>query len=224
MNTLLLCLKGPMQSWGIQSQYGVRDTGREPSKSGVMGLICAAMGIDRKDDLSLRELTQLRMGVRADQEGRLERDYHTAKDVLKANDNKKNTDVSARYYLADAAFLVGLESEKTLLLEKIQYALFHPVWILFLGRKSFAPSMPIGLIDGLKTDCTLEEALQNYPYLSSDPLPEKIRMVIESEQGNMIRCDQPVSFYTRKFTFRSVRNEFVSCQWKVKNVSFPINP
>ena len=39
-----------MQSWGTQSRFSVRDTGREPSKSGVVGLIGAAMGIPRDDE------------------------------------------------------------------------------------------------------------------------------------------------------------------------------
>ena len=40
MSTLLLRLAGPMQSWGVQSRFSVRDTGLEPSKSGVIGLLC----------------------------------------------------------------------------------------------------------------------------------------------------------------------------------------
>ena len=63
MNTLLLRLSGPMQSWGVQSRFGVRDTGLEPSKSGVIGLVCAAMGIPRSDDSSLAEVSRLRFGV-----------------------------------------------------------------------------------------------------------------------------------------------------------------
>ena len=47
MSVLLLRLSGPMQSWGIQSQFPDRDTGMEPSKSGVVGLLCAALGRGR---------------------------------------------------------------------------------------------------------------------------------------------------------------------------------
>ena len=84
MNTLLLRLGGAMQSWGVQSRFGVRDTGLEPSKSGVLGLVCAALGINRSDDQALVPLAALKMGVRVDWEGLLRVDYHTAKDVLKA--------------------------------------------------------------------------------------------------------------------------------------------
>ena len=44
MMTLLLRLAGPMQSWGTASKFRERDTGREPSKSGVVGLLAAALG------------------------------------------------------------------------------------------------------------------------------------------------------------------------------------
>ena len=46
MPTLLLRLVGPMQSWGTTSRFDQRDTGKEPSKSGIVGLLAAAMGID----------------------------------------------------------------------------------------------------------------------------------------------------------------------------------
>ncbi len=47
MSVLLLRLAGPLQSWGTQSRFRVRDTGREPSKSGVIGLLCTALGRPR---------------------------------------------------------------------------------------------------------------------------------------------------------------------------------
>ena len=49
MAVLLLRLAGQMQSWGTQSRFSNRDTDLEPSKSGVIGLLCAAMGIPRDD-------------------------------------------------------------------------------------------------------------------------------------------------------------------------------
>ena len=64
MDTLLIRLIAPMQSWGVQSNYTVRDTGLEPSKSGVIGLLCAALGRPREADVA--DLTAVRMGVRID--------------------------------------------------------------------------------------------------------------------------------------------------------------
>lgn len=56
MSTLLLRLAGPMQSWGTDSKFDVRRTQREPSKSGVIGLIAAALGIPRQDQEILHTL------------------------------------------------------------------------------------------------------------------------------------------------------------------------
>ena len=102
MSTLLLRLAGPVQSWGIDSKFEVRRTENAPSKSGVTGLLAAALGIQRNEDIS--SLNQLRLGVRTDQEGRLLKDFHTAH-------SEKNSYITTRYYLSDAIFLVGLECE-----------------------------------------------------------------------------------------------------------------
>ena len=64
MNVLLLRLVGPMQSWGVQSRFSVRDTGLEPSKSGVIGLICAALGRARSEPVA--DLAAFKMGVRVE--------------------------------------------------------------------------------------------------------------------------------------------------------------
>lgn len=128
MTCLLLRLAGPMQSWGHQSRFSDRDTGREPTRSGVVGLLCAALGVDRDapipDDLRIE---RLRMGVRVDREGVPARDYQTAGGgtlpggqpygVIKADGTScksvetasKFTVISPRHYLADAEFLVALE-------------------------------------------------------------------------------------------------------------------
>jgi CRISPR-associated Cas5-like protein len=75
-SVLLLRLSAPLQAWGVQSRFTVRDTGREPSKSGVVGLLCAALGRGR--DQPIDDLAALRMAARVDQEGRILRDYHVA--------------------------------------------------------------------------------------------------------------------------------------------------
>ena len=43
----VLMLDGPMQSWGFASRFQRRTTGMHPTKSGVIGLICAAMGLPK---------------------------------------------------------------------------------------------------------------------------------------------------------------------------------
>ncbi|MCR6650496.1 MAG: type I-E CRISPR-associated protein Cas5/CasD [Cellvibrionaceae bacterium] len=41
---LLLWLEAPLQSWGHDSKFGRRDSLDFPTKSGVLGLLCCALG------------------------------------------------------------------------------------------------------------------------------------------------------------------------------------
>lgn len=215
MNTLLIRLSASMQSWGVQSRFSVRDTGLEPSKSGVTGLLCAALGIPRENDAELQAISSTRMGVRADREGSMLLDFHSAgkgghtaaNGMILENDEVA---ISNRYYLANAVFLVGLESEDLALLERLQAALYKPVWALFLGRKAFVPGEPIPLEDGLRAGETLEQALQTYPCLR-EPKQDKLRVILEDNNGSIVRSDQPLSFSRerRKFAPRRVSVTFV---------------
>ena len=135
MAVLLLRLAAPLQAWGSSSKFIVRSTEREPTKSGVIGMIAAALGIQRNDDpQKLVPLTTLRFGVRADKEGVLLKDFHTVQVP-----GEKHPEVSYRYYLSDAVFLVALGSDDKSLLESIASALQKPVYPLYLGRKSCPP-------------------------------------------------------------------------------------
>lgn len=210
MATLLLRLQGPMQSWGTTSRFDERDTQLEPSKSGVLGLLCAALGRDRLEPVD--DLAALRMGVRVDREGVPMRDYQTATGVLIASGkaDPHRTVVSPRFYLADAAFLVGLEGEDRALLARIQTALRAPVWPLALGRKSFAPSAPVWLPDGL-LDLPLHDALHQWPALGEGDRRDSqvVRHVIEDAEEGSVRLDQPVApFAERRFGPRFVKSFF----------------
>lgn len=224
MSTLLLRLAGPMQSWGTQSRFTVRDTGLEPSKSGVIGLLCAALGRERTEPVD--DLAALRMGVRVDREGSMRMDYQTAggwhrRDevgygVPTAGGGGRRPVISPRYYLADASFLVGLEGELSLL-ERLQHALRAPVWQLYLGRKSYVPGVPVYLPDGLLAEVGLEQALCSYPWRwhgHAAGRPDRLRLVLETPDGSgpEVRQDQPVgaAFHTRRFALRHTRTRFVT--------------
>lgn len=223
MSTLLIRLAGPMQSWGTQSRFTIRDTGLEPSKSGVIGILCAAMG--RLRSTPVDDLAALRMGVRVDREGIMKVDYHTAGGVHRrgeiygvahANGSRPSTVESRRYYLADADFLVGLEGDAAVL-RSLDAALAQPRWQLFLGRKSFVPSVPIRLPDippwgpGLREE-SLEESLKAYPWPHDDTgSPDRLRLVLDA-QGEItpeVRRDVPVSFADRQFQSRYVKTVFI---------------
>ena len=206
MATLLLRLQGPLQSWGTTSRFDERDTQLEPSKSGVLGLICAALGRDRRE--SIEDLAALRMGVRVDREGVPLRDYQTITGVLSAEGKFKpdRTVISPRYYLADAVFLIGLEGQDKGLLERIHAALHAPVWPLALGRKSCVPSMPV-LLPGAVQRFGLLAALRGWPPLVPWMRPT-LRLVLENEGEGSVRLDQPVApFAERRFGPRFVKQE-----------------
>jgi CRISPR system Cascade subunit CasD len=222
MPTLLLRLAGPMQSWGTASRFTERDTGPEPSKSGLLGLLCAALGLDRADWGGLAPLTRLRLGVRHDRRGVLRHDYQTAGGnaedaICKADGTSEKHDgiVSKRGYLADAVFLAGLEGSDLSLLASLQEALKNPVWPLCLGRKSYVPSEPVWLTDGLR-DEALRPALSAYPWLggrgrSGDFGDEKLALSLEAETAEgILRLDQPLaSFAERRFGGRYVISEMI---------------
>ncbi len=208
MATLLLRLVGPLQSWGMSSRFGERDTASEPTKSGVLGLIAAALGRDRSADIS--DLCALRFGVRCDVPGMLLRDYHTALDVVSADGKKRDTVVSNRYYLSGASFWAGFEGEKSVV-TACHAALRAPHWPIFLGRKSCPPSVPLYDPLGL-TDQSLLPARAGCGYLGEGDAPSRLRVLIEDPAGRLQRPDQPLGpFALRRFGNRMVGEEFVAC-------------
>lgn len=46
-NSLFLRLEGPLQAWGDPSKFVIRRTMDAPTKSGVFGLLCCALGYSR---------------------------------------------------------------------------------------------------------------------------------------------------------------------------------
>lgn len=224
MPTLLLRLVGPMQSWGTTSRFDQRDTGKEPSKSGVIGLLAAALGIDREKWPDLEPLTHLSIGIRHDRPGVPKRDYQTAQHIISADRSKVHeTAVTTRDYLADAAFLVGLECDERSLLERIHAALRDPAWPLALGRKSYVPSEPIWIENGVQ-DVPLRNALTQWPWIASqrrwEEVPEKLLVSFESEDGSgVLKMDQPISsFAERRFGARFVRSEWIPFPQEVTHV------
>ncbi len=229
MPTLLLRLVGPMQSWGTTSRFDQRDTGKEPSKSGVIGLLAAAMGIDRENWTDLEPLTRLSLGVRYDRPGVPKKDYQTAgcaetDTIIKADGTpSKDGVVSNRFYLADAAFLVGLEGADRVFLEKAHAALQNPIWPLALGRKSYLPSELVWIKNGVQ-DVSLREALAKWPWLGTlrrwEEPPKKLRLSLDSKDGSgLLKMDQPLSsFAERRFGTRFVQSEWLAFSAEVAHV------
>ena len=211
MSTLMLRLAAPLQSWGSSSKFETRTTEKMPTKSGVVGMLAAALGYRRDDDLST--LNALKFGVRADREGEDITDFHMAheEDFWKKHDSKY-THMTIRHYLSDAVFLVGLEGD-TELLTKLEDALYAPRFPLFLGRRSCPPTLPI--VIGIR-DLPLKAALYGESSLC-ERHERMLRVQIEPDNidaDNMdvgMVQDMPISFNPNKriYGYRKVEESFV---------------
>ncbi|MFF8831492.1 type I-E CRISPR-associated protein Cas5/CasD [Streptomyces sp. NPDC015131] len=231
----MLRLAGPLQSWGVRSAFNRRDTGAEPTKSGVIGLLAASVGLPREEPLG--ELLGLRLGIRVDQPGTLLRDYHTvsdyrgrplpqagvtAKGTQKPTSPAKHTHVTTRYYLQDAVFVAAISGPRDLLLT-LDTALRAPAFPLALGRRSCPPTQPLCL--GIRST-DMESALRTEPWQPSDharkqyaarlgrerrlgrpAYPPSIdrSATLEDPNGHDVLQDAPVSFDPHQRSFTSRR-------------------
>lgn len=217
MTVLSLLLAGPMQSWGSESRFTTRATDDAPTKSGVLGLLAAARGQRRTDPIE--DLLQIRFGVRIDQPGEILRDFQTARSL----DGRTSMPLSQRYYRADARYLVGLEADRELL-EALAEELAHPVYPLYLGRRSCPPSEP--LVPKLH-EVSLERFLLKEPWqaapwwkkrLAHDPIQLQYRVdavgwtgELGDHQGEITVRDIPLSFDPehRQYGWRAVRHGWI---------------
>ena len=158
-------LEAPLQSWGYNSIFDRRDTLNFPTKSGIMGLICCALGYGGEQTEFLAKFASLKQTILAFSKSEKANkapmlcDYHVigagfdSEDpwqtlmIPKNSKGKKKvkekegsaTKITHRYYLQDVAFAVILEVPRDEI-EKIAKHLEFPVWDLYLGRKNCIPT------------------------------------------------------------------------------------
>jgi len=206
-NWLALYLDAPMQSWGYQSHFDRRTTLSYPTKSGVIGMLCAAMGVPKNDTVMIKRLANLMMRVYVLRTARRMTDFHTVGGGYdpktervwmprKANGGRPSTVVTHRDYLLDSKFGVVLNGDSTLL-EHCESALANPKWGIWFGRKSCVPASPIckGRFG------SEEEALEA---ISDSKAIRRVEEVLHFEDGTDTLFDLPVDFSTRDFTVRRV--------------------
>jgi len=149
MKLIRLKLKAPLQSWGERARWDIRDTSNMPTKSAVIGMLGCCLGYPRGDK-RLSELSErIHVAVRADHMGQLMTDFHTVQgtggillNAVGKTRSNGNTIITPRQYLQDAEFTVLIWGEEKALLS-CEYALLHPVWPPYLGRRSCVPSVPL---------------------------------------------------------------------------------
>lgn len=163
---ILLWLEAPLQSWGYDSKFGRRDTLNFPTKSGILGLVCCAMGARGEQTKLLKKFAPLSQTVisyaKAKQKKNNSIDIipkepnlhdfqmigsgYNDKDLWekllipkKADETGHGTKITHRYYLQDAVFAVILETPSDLI-ESIAESLQNPVYDIYLGRKCCVPT------------------------------------------------------------------------------------
>jgi CRISPR system Cascade subunit CasD len=207
---LALLLDGPLQSWGFASRFQRRTTGLHPTKSGIVGLICAAMGLAKgspEEQTGLPALADLKMTsvviprtVPGSDEAELSvrrlEDYHTVLDTRRASGTpNKNAVETRREYLLDARFGVILKGGRPVM-EQVAAALQNPVWGVWLGRKSCIPACPV-LVGLSESPEDAWNAILGVCGLNQETPMETFTTVTEVSTfagGTDSLSDQPVSF------------------------------
>lgn len=235
MRYLALLFDAPLQSWGFASRFQRRTTGPHPTKSGVLGLLCASLGLAKgsiEERQWLPRLAALRLTVvtiprrssalpHPDSLGELPvrylEDFHTVLGTRRAS-GSPNPDpvVTRRQYLADSRFGILLAGDDTEALERAAGAIRDPVWGVWFGRKCCIPARPIFAGGPFEAEDQAWKALLRSAGVAEDLPPGTFTRVEEAPDftsGTDTLNDQPQSFGTadssgpegRRFVPRRIR-------------------
>lgn len=186
---LVFQLYGPMASWGQPAVGGDRATHMSPTRSAILGLLGAALGIKREEADRLQALHQsVQVATKQLTPTSLLRDYHTSQvparnnkyvyrtrknELLDEPKDKLNTILSTRDYRCDGLWVVALSLTETatVTLDALQSALIRPVFTLYLGRKSCPVSAPLRPL--LVVNSELKDALdQDFPEITPEGISD----------------------------------------------------
>jgi CRISPR system Cascade subunit CasD len=210
---LLFRLYGPLASWGDIAVGTHRPSYDRPSKSAVMGLLAAAVGIHRNEDDKHKKLAEAyNFAVLVNSPGVFLRDYHTAQ-IPSASSIKKQKHIhsrkeelgvykeeiaavlSTRDYYSDSVYTIAIWAKEdhsetyTYSLELLKKKLNEPEFVLYLGRKSCPPALPVeaqiisgdGLKEALgKIEFKCEE------FLKSLKKEKQVRLFWEGEEEGLV--------------------------------------
>lgn len=215
MSCALLWLEAPLQSWGADSRFGRRSTLPFPTRSGILGLVCCALGKGGEQTEWLAKWKPLRQTIAAFTRKGFKppmlRDFHMVgsgydaknpwQDMLipKTSEGKRpvggGSKLTYRYYLQDMAFACALELPDDEI-EAVSNGLQHPVWNICLGRKNCVPSEQVfrGIFEAEET--AFGKALQ----IASGKDRKEIFRVRDGEHKGetFVLNDVPLSFGLQK--------------------------
>ncbi len=227
---LLFQLYGPMQAWGEIAVGEIRPSALHPTRSGVFGILAAALGIRRNESDRLEALRDgYDFALRIDGPGSAMLDYHT---IQTPRNRKKrvfytrrdetgpllepgedlNTILSRREYLTDAVFTVCLQSHKDSApysLSILAEALKKPRFTPYLGRKSCPAGIPFRPM--VITGANRDEAFASYPAdanlaaIGFDSSPTYVADTSPEKHhaAQFTRRDFPAHFTRRQFNTRT---------------------
>ncbi|MBS68564.1 type I-E CRISPR-associated protein Cas5/CasD [Stutzerimonas stutzeri] len=207
---LLLRLYGPLASWGEIAVGESRHSAVHPSRSALLGLLGAALGIERADEDGQRALIEgYRFGIKLECVGSPLRDYHTVQVGVPPRKfqfrsrrqelvaDKVDTILSAREYRCDSLALVAVEvlPNAPADLDRLAQALRQPHFPLYLGRKSCPLALP--LLPQRVTAANLREALDavQWPSLLGLLDPRQPQQVWPSRQDRQAFRAGQVRYY-----------------------------
>ena len=207
---LTLYLNAPLQSWGYQSHFDQRTSYSMPTRSGILGMIGAALGMERNQPQLLSLFQELKITVLAFGIALRITDFHTVGGgwdkksqplhMVKKPEKSAATVVTHREYLQDAKFGVLLAGPEDLL-TKIGKALTNPKWGIWLGRKSCIPASPVfqGIFD------SLEKAEAHLVKLAGSAITRKLEETASFEESTDTLRDIPLNFDQRIFAPRQIK-------------------
>lgn len=158
---LTFSLYGPMAAWGEVAVGQERPATPQPSRSALLGLLAAALGLQRDDPAQAELASGYGTAVCVEAAGSPLRDYHTVqvagsvalkrhpahtrREEVLAGGGELNTILSSREYSCDSFCRVAIWARNGAHwpLAALREALERPVFPLYLGRKSCPLALPL---------------------------------------------------------------------------------
>jgi len=224
MKTLKFDLRGLMSGWGQPNHWVVRKSYSFPTKSGIIGMLCCAMGIDRENATKevLKPFQDLKMGVSLEKNGNKSIDFMICGfDVRRPMANGKSKDstvVSRVEYTFDPEYKIFIHGEENFL-ESIKKYLENPRWNIYMGRKNCSISVPIipQILEGNFIDVVKQNISQTDVYFDfMEDLKNDPDVIFLKE---FIVNDVPVDFSKRLFKPRII----MKVSFNKENYSSPKN-
>lgn len=232
--SLAILLDAPLMAWGSSSRFQYRETEAFPTKSALIGLLAAALRIDKhaSDEAErLAPVAALRVSCCAVPKGRKGKllrlvDFHTvgggydksasAMEKMsiprKASGPPFGTVITRRTYLTGTRFVAVFTGGAATIAEAAS-ALKNPAWGVWLGRKACLPALPLAPTVADDPGKALTRLLSRLAEWDGADQPDSATLERWEEpenpdpaKGDFFLPDSPTSFGERRYSGRPVRH------------------